>query len=82
MAKVSSLGFGVAKPWGDSGPYDFIVESGGTLARVQVKSAHVAGRMDATAFVRMGMRRMHIAKKKLMCWWRMWCRRMCGMCFR
>lgn len=27
VAKVSSLGFGVAKPWGDSDPYDFIVET-------------------------------------------------------
>jgi hypothetical protein len=43
MAKAAQLGFGVAKPWGDSDPYDFIVNVGGRLWRVQVKSAHRAG---------------------------------------
>src|SRR6185437_927378 len=50
VAKVTGLGFGVAKPWGDSDPYDFIVQSGGTLARVQVKSAHVAGEDGCYSF--------------------------------
>jgi len=36
--KAASLGFGVAKPWGDSERYDFIVDSGQRLWRVQVKS--------------------------------------------
>jgi len=40
LAKAVSLGFGVAKPWGDSGRYDFIVDAGGRLWRVQVKSAY------------------------------------------
>ncbi len=40
LARASDLGFGVAKPWGDSDPYDFIVETGGRLWKVQVKSAH------------------------------------------
>jgi hypothetical protein len=39
LAKAVSLGFGVAKPWGDSERYDFIVDAGGRLWRVQVKSA-------------------------------------------
>lgn len=37
--KAASLGFTVAKPYGDSDRYDFIVDSGGRLIRVQVKSA-------------------------------------------
>ena len=32
LAKAASLGFGVAKPWGDSERYDFIIDSG-LLAR-------------------------------------------------
>ena len=31
-------GFAVAKPYGDSTPYDFLVEVGGKISRVQVKS--------------------------------------------
>jgi hypothetical protein len=37
-AKAASLGFGVAKPWGDSERYDFIIDSGYNFWRVQVKS--------------------------------------------
>jgi hypothetical protein len=44
LAKASGLGFGVAKPWGDSDRYDFIVDAGGRLWRVQVKSSHRAGK--------------------------------------
>ena len=44
VAKAVSLGFGVAKPWGDSDPFDFIVQAGGKLSKVQVKSAHCDGR--------------------------------------
>ncbi len=43
LAKVSSLGFTVAKTWGDSDRYDFVVDGGAGLWRVQVKSAHRAG---------------------------------------
>src|ERR1700682_4776914 len=39
MLKAVSLGFGVAKPWGDSERYDFILDSGTRLTRVQVKSS-------------------------------------------
>lgn len=39
LHKASALGFGVAKPWGDSERYDFIVwGQAGTMWRVQVKS--------------------------------------------
>ena len=40
LHKAASLGFSVAKPWGESDRYDFIVETGGRFWRVQVKSAH------------------------------------------
>jgi Pyruvate/2-oxoacid:ferredoxin oxidoreductase delta subunit len=38
LAKATSLGFGAAKTWGDSERYDFILDSGQNLWRVQVKS--------------------------------------------
>lgn len=40
LAKATSLGFDVARPWGNSSPFDFIVHSGRHCWRVQVKSAH------------------------------------------
>jgi PD-(D/E)XK endonuclease len=42
MFKAAGLGFGVAKPCGDSELYDFISDSGTRLWRVQVKSTYVA----------------------------------------
>ncbi len=38
MYKALSLGFGVAKPWGDSDHYDYILSRGRFFWRVQVKS--------------------------------------------
>ena len=38
--KAASLGFGVAKPYGESERFDFIVSSGRRLWRVQVKSTY------------------------------------------
>jgi hypothetical protein len=38
MAKAAGHGLAVCKPWGDSGRYDFVVESEGGFLRVQVKS--------------------------------------------
>src|SRR5450631_1510693 len=40
MHKAASLGFGVAKPYGDSFAYDFVIDSGTRLWRVQVKSTY------------------------------------------
>jgi len=37
MRKAISLGFGVAKPWGDSDHYDFILNLGHLFWRIQVK---------------------------------------------
>jgi hypothetical protein len=39
LAKATMPGFPVLKPWGDSRPYDFAVESGRRLWKVQVKCA-------------------------------------------
>ncbi|MGC2272523.1 MAG: group I intron-associated PD-(D/E)XK endonuclease, partial [Candidatus Sulfotelmatobacter sp.] len=51
LAKATMLGFAVLKPWGDSRPYDFAVESGRRLWRVQVKCAtsHRGTRCEARA---------------------------------
>jgi len=38
LLKATEQGFLVAKPWGDSDRYDFIVDSGTRLWRVQLKS--------------------------------------------
>jgi PD-(D/E)XK nuclease superfamily protein len=42
LAKAASMGFGVAKPWGEE-RYDFILDSGHCFWRVQVKSTRVRG---------------------------------------
>jgi len=46
------MGFVVAKPWGDSEPYDFIVNPKKSFHfwRVQVKSAHVVGADGGCSF--------------------------------
>ena len=51
LAKATMLGFPVLKPWGDSRPYDFAVESGRRLLKVQVKCAtsHRGTRCSARA---------------------------------
>ena len=41
LLKATEQGFLVAKPWGDSDMYDFIVDSGTRLWRVQLKSTAV-----------------------------------------
>ena len=52
LAKAAMLDFWLSKPWGDSRPYDFVVDSGHRrLWRVQVKCAtsHRGTRCDARA---------------------------------
>jgi hypothetical protein len=44
LCKAASMGFSVAKPWGESDRYDFIVENGAHAWRVQVKSASYKGK--------------------------------------
>jgi hypothetical protein len=50
LAKVASLGFTVSKTWGDSDRYDFVVDGGAGLRRVQVKSAHCEGEDGGYSF--------------------------------
>ena len=50
LAKASRLKFGVACPWGDSDRYDFIVDVGKKLWKVQVKSAHRVGEDGTYSF--------------------------------
>jgi hypothetical protein len=40
LHKASSLGFGVARPWGDSERYDFILDNGRQLLRIQTKATN------------------------------------------
>jgi hypothetical protein len=40
VLKAASLGFGVAKPYGENERYDYIVDSGERLWKVQVKSTY------------------------------------------
>ena len=51
LAKAAMLDFAVLKPWGDSRPYDFVVDSGKRLWKVQVKCAtsHRGTRCDVRA---------------------------------
>ena len=44
LHKAATLGFSVAKPWGESDRYDFILDNGARTWRVQVKSAHCDGK--------------------------------------
>jgi len=44
MAKALAMGLRVCRPWGDTAPFDFVVECGTALFRVQVKSAWVKGK--------------------------------------
>jgi hypothetical protein len=43
MNKAIAEGFAIAKPWGDSEPYDFILDNGRRLWRVQVRSTEYEG---------------------------------------
>jgi hypothetical protein len=35
LAKAAELGFGIAKPWGDSDPFDFVLHSAGNCGGCQ-----------------------------------------------
>src|SRR5580700_6850545 len=52
IAKAVGMGFVVAKPWGDSESYDFIVNPRRSFIfwRVQVKSAHTIGEDGGCSF--------------------------------
>jgi len=40
LLKATSMGFSVAKPWGDTDRFDFLVQAGSQCWRVQVKCAY------------------------------------------
>lgn len=44
LTRVLGMGMAVAKPWGESQGYDFIVDDHGRLNRVQVKAAFRRGK--------------------------------------
>jgi hypothetical protein len=44
VIKAASMGFAVLKPYGDSEPYDIVIELNGRLLRIQVKSAFSTAR--------------------------------------
>jgi hypothetical protein len=46
LNKATGLGLNVARPWGDSERYDFIVDAGRRLLRVQVKSTRCLGKYN------------------------------------
>jgi hypothetical protein len=50
LYKAATLGFGVAKPLGDNEPFDFILNSGHRLWRVQVKSTFHQGKSGEFSF--------------------------------
>src|SRR5690242_13834884 len=50
MYRAASHGIGVAKPYGDSFPYDFLTQHGKRLLRVQVKSNFRAPRYSGNSF--------------------------------
>ena len=44
LARAVTLHLRVSKPWGDSSPYDFLVETAAGFLRIQVKSARAPAR--------------------------------------
>jgi len=59
MYRAASEGIGVAKPYGDSHAYDFLVQHGRRLARVQVKSCFTQVGRPETGFTILARHRMH-----------------------
>jgi len=62
LHKAASLGFGVAKPYGDSESYDFVLDSGKRFLRVQVKSSYVCYGRVYRAKARWGNRQPYKAR--------------------
>ena len=50
MYRAASEGIGVARPYGDSHAYDFLVQHGSRLARVQVKSCYTKNNRRQTSY--------------------------------
>src|SRR5579871_957430 len=82
LHRALGMGMAIAKPWGESQAYDFIVEDEGRLCRVQVRRRSGRGRREGIACGHTGVRRSVTRKKRLMRWRDMRLRRMRGICFR
>ena len=73
--KAISMGFSVSKPFGDSDPYDLVVESHGRLLRIQVKSVFTTNRWDraspwlATVCIALGS---YIRRRRSISWLLTW----------
>jgi hypothetical protein len=63
MHKAAELGFGVTKPYGEVEPYDFILDSGRRLWRVQVKSTAVPVKGKGSYYVQPSHRSSAYGKK-------------------
>lgn len=50
MHRAASEGIGVARPYGDSHPYDILVQHGRKLSRIQVKSCFTFEKRGSTGF--------------------------------
>jgi len=59
MYRAASEGIGVAKPYGDSHAYDFLIQHGRRLARVQVKSCYTRRDRRQTGFAILARHRMN-----------------------
>lgn len=67
LYKAAYLEFGIAKPWGDSRRYDFILDNGGRLHRIQVKCTEAirAGAYETRATYSQGKGRAVYTKKDI-----------------
>ncbi len=63
LARALEMGVAVAKPWGESRGYDFIVDDEGQLCRVQVKVHLVRGGREVIACGRTAARRSVIRRR-------------------
>ena len=67
LEKAYNFGFGVARPWGDSERYDFILDNGLQLLRIQVKGTDSlrAGAYETRATYTIGKRRAVYTKRDI-----------------
>jgi hypothetical protein len=67
LYKAANRNFGIAKPWGDSRKYDFILDSGSLLNRMQIKCTECirAGAYETRATYTVGKGRAVYTKKDI-----------------
>jgi hypothetical protein len=64
MYRAASYGFGVARPYGDSHPYDLLLQHGKRLLRIQVKSCFGREKNRRTGFAITVSRQLSMGKGK------------------